>query len=225
MNDRNESLSEQLYKSLRQAIILGEWRVGKRINEKELSEQRHVSRTPIRYALKRIYEEGLLDYNKNTGYSVRAVTLEDVVEIYEIREALECLATHQAAQRMTREQDEWLESLIIAGEQAIEQQQYDVLVASSTRFNDAIFEIAQMPRLEKIQHDLQEYLIRFRSLSLLGKYNSRRIHAVSEHKAILSAMRLKDDLLIREMISEHLEQSKQYVIGLLPYFDGHQESE
>lgn len=77
------------------------------------------------------------------------------------------------------EQDEWLESLIVAGEQAIEQHRYDILMASSTRFNDAIFEIARMPRLKKIQHDLQEYLLRFRSLSLLGEYNNRRIQADS----------------------------------------------
>ena len=82
--ERSNTLSEDVYHIIRSNIINGIWEMGKRLTEKELSEQIHVSRTPIRWALSRLYDEGLLYYHKNFGYRVRIITVDDIIEIYKI---------------------------------------------------------------------------------------------------------------------------------------------
>src|SRR5690606_12099784 len=78
--------------------LAGEFAPGERMYELELSEKLKVSRTPIREALKSLAGEGLLDHVPNRGYYVRAYSVDDIVEAYEIRAALEGLAARRAAQ-------------------------------------------------------------------------------------------------------------------------------
>src|SRR6185437_11146369 len=83
---------------LRSSILACEFKPGERIYEVNLSEQLKVSRTPIREALKALAGEGLLDYIPNRGYHVRQYSVDDIVQAYEIRAALEGLAAKRAAQ-------------------------------------------------------------------------------------------------------------------------------
>lgn len=101
--EHSETLSQKVYKDIKSNIISGKWEMGKRITEKELSDSMHVSRSPIRWALSRLFDEGLLTYNKNIGYSVRIVSVDDVIEIYKIRTALEVLSFREAALNMSEE--------------------------------------------------------------------------------------------------------------------------
>ena len=91
--------SETIAVKLRGAILAGEFAPGERMFELELSEKLKVSRTPIREALKSLAGEGLLDHVPNRGYYVRAYSVDDIVEAYEIRAALEGLATARGAAR------------------------------------------------------------------------------------------------------------------------------
>lgn len=90
--------SASIAAALRGAILAGEFAPGERMYELSLSERLKVSRTPIREALKSLAGEGLLDHVPNRGYYVRAYSVEDIVQAYEIRAALEGLAARRAAQ-------------------------------------------------------------------------------------------------------------------------------
>ena len=96
------TLAENLYLDLRKRVVAGEWDVGQRINEKELAESLHVSRTPLRKALQEICKEGLLDYTKNFGYHIKLISIDDVNEIYKIRTSLEKLAFKEASKNLTK---------------------------------------------------------------------------------------------------------------------------
>ncbi|MBQ2461357.1 MAG: GntR family transcriptional regulator, partial [Clostridia bacterium] len=79
------------YEVLRHAIITGEIPAGERIVETEYASRLHISRTPLREALRRLERDGLVEYEMRRGVMVRAFTLEDVEEIYTIRNAMEML--------------------------------------------------------------------------------------------------------------------------------------
>ncbi len=214
-----ETLSQKVYKDIKSNIISGKWEMGKRITEKELSDSMHVSRSPIRWALDRLFDEGLLNYNKNVGYSVRIVTVDDVKEIYKIRTALEVLSFKEAALKMTEDDFKVLYSLIAKSERAIENNDIQLLLSSSNEFNLKIYEFAGMPRLKFIQQNLQEYLEALRSISFAGTFNERRDRAVKEHKLIVRLMKLKYFSELEAQIEEHLSHSKNYILSVAADFE------
>ena len=195
--ERSNTLSEDVYQTIRSNIINGIWEMGKRLTEKELSEQIHVSRTPIRWALSRLYDEGLLYYNKNIGYRVRIVTVDDIIEIYKIRLALEVLSFREESMKMSDADFQVLEGNLAESKKAVEN-----------------YDFAQMPRLKMIQQNLQEYLARFRKISFGGEENDRREIAVYEHEQIIRAMKSKDFGTLEVLIEDHLNRSKEYILSV-----------
>lgn len=84
---------------LRQRILSGELKGGQRLMEVPLAEQLKISRTPVREAMSRLAEEGLLERSKTTGFVVRAFELEDIYDAMDLRGVLEGMAVRFAAER------------------------------------------------------------------------------------------------------------------------------
>jgi GntR family transcriptional regulator, vanillate catabolism transcriptional regulator len=84
---------------LREMILHGTFAGGDRLLEVPLSEELEVSRTPVREALITLSDEGLVEYRPNRGYVVRSFTLDDIMNAYVVREALEGLATRILAEK------------------------------------------------------------------------------------------------------------------------------
>lgn len=94
MTTRGQEATERLRAEILDRSLEG----GARMNEADLAEMLGMSRTPVRVALNTLAAEGLLDYVPNAGYVVRRYTATDVIEIYEVRGALEGLAAQRAAE-------------------------------------------------------------------------------------------------------------------------------
>lgn len=117
--------SVSITESLRCAILAGEFAPGERMIETHLSEQLNVSRTPIRAAFQALAGEGLLVHTPNKGYYVREFSLEDIVQAYEIRAALEGLAARRAAQTgLSHQQMEAAEAALLAGDLLMEKERF-----------------------------------------------------------------------------------------------------
>lgn len=101
---QNRPIKEAIYEALRKTILLGEIPSGERINEKNLSENLNISRTPIRYALERLDEEDLVERKTGVGVLVKGISINDAYEIFDIRKELDVLATRKAMRLMTPEQ-------------------------------------------------------------------------------------------------------------------------
>ena len=84
-------IREIAYDVLKKAIITGEIPAGERIVETEYADRLHISRTPLREALRKLERDGLVEYVMRRGVIVHAFTTEDVDQIYTIRNALEML--------------------------------------------------------------------------------------------------------------------------------------
>src|SRR5690606_15058377 len=103
------------------------------------SERMNISRTPIREALKRIEDEGLVEYIPNVGVIVKKVSKEDVEEIFKIRIALETLATKNAMEIMTEKEFEQMYQLLVNTEEANSRNEVDTVIDLFTDFNDMIY--------------------------------------------------------------------------------------
>jgi GntR family transcriptional regulator of vanillate catabolism len=97
--DRAVSQTMKAVLSLRELILSGDLRAGERISELAIVERFGVSRTPVRTALVRLAEEGLLEPIPSGGYAVKAFTESDIFDALEIRGMLEGLAARRAAER------------------------------------------------------------------------------------------------------------------------------
>jgi len=214
---KSDLLSDSIYVQLRSKIISGEWPIAMRLNEKQIATDLFVSRTPVHRALEALYAEGLLDYSKNWGYFIKAVSRRDIEEIFKIRTALETLAACEAAVKMTEDDFAELDRINEAALAACRGNcnEFEELYALSGTFNAKINQFCSMPRLHLLQEALREYLLHFRTLSFEQKSRRREL-AVQEHQGIVRAMRTGDENLIKAKVREHLQHAQEYILSYLP---------
>ncbi|MET3562648.1 GntR family transcriptional regulator [Enterococcus rotai] len=206
----NEPLKELVYKAFRKTIILGEIPAGQRINEKEFSEVMNISRTPIRYALQKLVEEGLVDHVRGVGIIVRGISLNDANEIYAIRKSLDVLATITAMKEMTSADFEELKFLLEETERLNEANEIDQVLQKFSDFNELIYEKSKMLRLKSIVMKLREYLVYFRDISIRSK--DRRDKALNEHWLIYKCMLNQEEEQLKQLITEHLDYSQTFIL-------------
>ncbi|AXQ78324.1 GntR family transcriptional regulator [Streptococcus chenjunshii] len=205
-----KTLKESLYDAFRKTIILREIPAGERINEKEYAELLNISRTPIRYALQELTKEGLVEHIPKIGTVVKGISISDAYEIFDIRKALDILATTKAAQLMTAEDFDDLKELLKHGDYLDRTDQVDLLLKNFTDFNQFIYDKSQMPRMKNIAETLREYLLYFRDVSIRAA--ERRHIALKEHWQLYEAMKKRDEETIRRVTSEHLGHSLTFII-------------
>jgi len=187
-----------VYDKLRYAIFKGEFDAGDRLVEEELAEKMHLSRTPIREALRKLEAEGLVEHIPRKGVIVKGFTYEDIIEIYSIRQTLEVLATIQATKIITAEEiDQLQETLKEMKKKFSDENEVDNFFAITHRFNELLIQSCKMPRLIDLLNTYHDYLKRFRKTTL--KETSRRYSVMVEHERILQAVIEKDVIAVEKM--------------------------
>src|SRR5690606_19675285 len=115
---RPPTAQEAVASELRRAIVSGELSPGTQILQDKVAEQFGVSRVPVREALKMLEGEGQISYEPHRGYFVTELDIEELIEVYHIRNVLEAEAVVHAIQRLTPEDDERLEAALLDTEGA-----------------------------------------------------------------------------------------------------------
>ena len=207
---QNKPLKISLYEAFRKTIILGQIPAGTRINEKEFSTALNISRTPIRYALTELTKELLVEHIPKIGIIVKGISIKDALEIYDIRKALDTLATIKAMTLMTPEDFQQLQAILEECEQLNQANRVDEVLANFTKFNDFIYAKSQMTRLRDIVSELRTYVIYFRDLSI--RSSQRRSAALEEHWLIYRGMCNHDIDQITLITHEHLDRSLRFIL-------------
>jgi DNA-binding GntR family transcriptional regulator len=198
---------------LRQAIVAGQLRPGDPLRQDALAERFGVSRVPLREALKTLEGEGQVVYQPHRGYQVARLSLDDLLEVYRIRQLLEAEAARCAVERAD---DAVLAELEAAGDEvAAASARADVLAMTEAnrRFHFVLVQAAGMPRLERIVRVLWEATDTYRAVYYGDVANRRRVER--EHARIVEAFRARDaDLLVR-LIDEHREHAVESLRSVL----------
>jgi DNA-binding GntR family transcriptional regulator len=195
---RPGTMQEHAVEWLRRAIVAGELRPGQRVGQDEVAERIGVSIVPVREALRVLEQEGQLTYLPRRGYFVADLRIEDLEEIYALRELLEERAARHALSTVDEVALERIEQA--AGECAAAARAGDVAEAldANRRFHFAVLASPDQPHTLRVIRLLWESTEAYRALY----YNSaaERDAATDAHERITDAVRAGDgDRLIAEL--------------------------
>jgi DNA-binding GntR family transcriptional regulator len=205
MNDAPErALSAQdLVEALRQAIVRGELVPKQRLVESDLAEEYGASRGSIRTALAELTVEGLVERVQNRGARVRAVSVEEAVEITEVRAALEALCARKAAERITTIETEELRELAQQMQDAVERGDRESYSQGNQRLHARVIEISAQHTAAATIQRLRGQAVRFQFQ--LARQPGRPSTSLPQHLAIIDAICRRDPEGSAEAMRLHLE--------------------
>ncbi len=199
----NRTLRERVLDQLREDILSNELPPGTELSEVALAESFGVSRGPLREAMGALASEGLLTVTPRRGAVVTALTREEFLDAYQVREALETLAIRLAVPRLDesdiarlrRLHEEMLEQA--RGGQTIE------FFATNAEFHQLFVSAAGNRKLEEMYGQLITQMSRYlaRSLELRGSLEK----SAAEHSAILEAVEAGDAERAARLLADHIE--------------------
>lgn len=217
MTSSASSLRGKVYQSIREDILSGTYQQGEELVENSLGEKLGVSRTPVREALRQLALEDLVDIIPNKGAFVKGIAAEDVEDIYLIRSRLEGLCARWAAKRVTKEELQAMEEVIILSEFHAGKEHYEQVYEQDTRFHELMYEACHSRMLSSLLSQYHQYVQKVRKLSIQN--HSRSTRSSEEHKGILDAIREQDEDKAEYLATQHIlntmENLKQYDIDSL----------
>lgn len=215
-------LSEVVYRKLRRAIIRGDLVQGATISETDLAKRLEVSKTPVREALTRLVQEGLLVSTPHKGAVVTSLTRGDLEEIYRLRMHLEGLAARTAAERLSEEHAKALRAILEKLEVATAAGGAEALRRKCLQFHQTIWQASQTRRLPAILMNLQDYVEMSRSTLMFQR--SELEAGLEEHARVVRAILARDPSGAEEAMVRHIEHTLEVLRAGGPTEDASRES-
>lgn len=198
---RHGSLTATVHRELEGMILRGDLAAGERLNEQLLASRLGVSRGPIREAARLLERDGLVTSLANQGVFVRQLSLEDAVELYDLRAVIAGYACSRLATRATAAQRAELREMVEAMDAAIAGHEEEAYFTLNLRFHDRIAEMAGSGRTADIYMGLGKEVRLLRRRVLQGDDSMRLSN--DEHKDILAAIEAGEVTTAREKAEHH----------------------
>jgi len=206
LNYRN--LGDSIFIKLKEGILNGTLKPGQRLQQVELSQRYGVSRAPVRDALRKLEAVGLVTVNRK-GAEVSSIDLDELHELYQIREVLEDLAAYKALSVISDEDLMALTDLEKKMEKASREGDLSSWLKFDFRFHNDSYKPCNSPNLLKMIIELwnSTHQIRRTYCILPGKIE----RAEKTHRAQLAALAARDGELYRSLIKKHLNETVEEV--------------
>lgn len=200
--------TDQAYDSLKAKILSLELLPGMKLNEADLADELGISRTPLREAIARLTQEGLVTAHSRRGAYVTRLNRDEVVEILEVREALECLAARKAARRASREDIDALRAKL--QRDGYLRQNDGGRQLPTFDFHEQIVRLSRNGKLADLMDNIHNQLaiLRHGSSFVAG----RSVDASHEHADILDALESGDSDLAERRMRDHLTRAHQNML-------------
>jgi len=207
---QSSSLTTVVQQDIERAILAGEYAPGSKLVEAALAEKMGVSRGPVREAFRMLEEAGLVRNEKNRGVFVRDIPIDEAVEIFDLRAAMDELVGRQLAKNITANELKEIRSLVDAMERAVkgdDAREYHLL---NLKFHDRLVEMAGNRKLTAIYRKLIKELALFRRLNLADGWLMPI--SAGEHRQIVKAIASGDPDAAGRAMFEHVMESKERTI-------------
>lgn len=214
------TMRERSYLHIQSQISTGQLPAGAPISELLLAKELGSSRTPIREAIGQLVAEGLLEQTPTGTTLVVRLQRQDIVELYELREALETYVIEKVAgsalpesdrERLQRLVDEILvlqRELQASGAKALDESQMNRFLASDFAFHSLLMSMAHNSRIQKVLNEMR-LLIRIFSIQRRG-HTPKLLETIHHHhQKILDAIVSHDEVQARQLLAEHIRTSLQ----------------
>jgi DNA-binding GntR family transcriptional regulator len=196
--------TDDVYDSLRQAILAHVFQPGERLDIAGLSEKLGVSLTPVRTAIHRLAAEGLVDVHPRGGTYVAKPGARDIEETFEVRCALECLAAELAAPRIDEADLRRMRKL---GASRAE--------ADNAEFHAILLRASGNQRLVEMYESLRAHIRIARAHLAEGYSGERDQQQRAEHEAIVEALAARDAEAAKAALRSHIQRaSKSLAAGI-----------
>lgn len=221
--DRREvPAARAVHERLRAAILSLELAPGVSLSEQEIAQRLGVSRTPVREAIGRLVEDGLVTVYPQVGSFVRRIDLDDVIEAQFIREALEVAAVRRAAEHGATDGLERLRRRIEEQREAATSSDVGRFFAADVGLHNIVFELAGYPGVWKRLRSVGFQMDRLRRLSLPGPHTLDEL--IAEHEQVVDAIEAGDAARAEATIRAHAQRILTYAPQLArehpDYFEG-----
>ncbi|HEY9460542.1 MAG TPA: GntR family transcriptional regulator [Paralcaligenes sp.] len=199
------SLSDRAYQRIEAIILSGKLKGGERLNDSKLAKAFSVSRGPVRNALARLAEAGLVELIPYRGAFVRTIDFNDVLEIYEVRAAVERAGILAACRNMTPEVLAKLGGLVAAMNESFKKGDKEQYFKGNLAFHELIHQTSGNSRLLELyqRYTREQKLFRHFSLTTVGIEESNK-----QHSRIMRALEAGDSEAAAREMEKHVLSAK-----------------
>ena len=211
------SLVDTAYDLIRRRILDNVWPPGHRALEQEVALALGMSRTPVREALVRLENDGLVEVVPRHGMRVLPVSPTDMREIYEILTALECMAAEIVARR--KPTDAELQPLIQATadmDKALENDDLNAWAAADERFHASLIELSGNRQLAATVWNYWDRAHRARMFSL--KLRPKPVNSTQDHRELVERLRAGDARGAAEVNRTHRARASRELLAIFERF-------
>jgi DNA-binding GntR family transcriptional regulator len=208
------SLTERAYTEIRRRILENEMPAGTQVLEQELAEMLEMSRTPVREAMVRLADEGMVEVRPRHGMRVLPISADDMREIYDVLTALESMAAERVAARgVSPEELRALKQAVADMDAALAADDLRTWAAADERFHLLLVEYCDNERLRALVSGYwdQSHRVRLVTLGLRPK----PVDSNKDHAAVVDAIARGDAVAARRLHRQHRVRSGETLVNLL----------
>jgi phosphonate utilization transcriptional regulator len=207
---QTSSLTSVVQGELERMILSGELAPGAKLTEMALATRLGVSRGPLREAFRMLEEAGLVRTEKNRGVFVRDIPIDEAIEIFDLRAAMDELVGRRLAERITPTQLKEIRGLVDQMEAAVNGKDAYHYHLLNLKFHDRLVELAGNSKLTAIYRKLIKELSLFRRLNLADSWLMPI--SANEHRQIVKAIASGDPVAAGKAMFDHVVDSKERTI-------------
>jgi len=210
---QSQSLTNVIYDQLEEMILTGKLKPGERINESQLSGQLGVSRAPIREACRQLEKSGIVEVKARRGSFVYEIDVNEVIELYDIRAAMDALAAEKAAGLANRAELDRLKKFLKNMAAAIDAGDFQSYFKANIDFHTEIVRLSRNKNLYSLIEGIynKASLCRKTNLSLQDRVRK----SYDQHKEILDAIEAGNSAEASRLMRHHILDAKNALLASL----------
>jgi DNA-binding GntR family transcriptional regulator len=206
------TIPEQIAAALRRDIVTGRLAAGVRLRQVEIAQRFGVSTTPVREAFGLLQSDGLVRIDTHRGVTVFLPTIQDLIEHYEIRRALEMLAAEKAAERFQPQDAPPLVAMLDEMRATSDPVRY---VERNQGFHLSLYRLSARARLVAMIEDLRNASLAYNHLYAAADVPQDAARLDAEHREILAACQAGDAARAANAVRDHISQTILHVMQVL----------
>jgi DNA-binding GntR family transcriptional regulator len=210
----NSLMQERVYAFIKEAITTSRFQPGQRLRAAEIGDLTHASRTPVREALSRLEQEGLVRREGGWGYIVNEVSVKDILDLFSVREALEVQAAAEAVPNLNEDAVEQLASLNRKAEEFFADRRFDEFLEQNRRFYIFLAQVTGNALLQQMLGMIHDRVRQVGAL-IVNMHEPRAQELLTENRQIMTAIRARDAETLVSAVRAHIRRGREHVLHLL----------
>lgn len=205
------SLKESAYNIIKHRLLNLEFPPGSRIREDLIAEDIGMSRTPVREAINQLVSEGLINSTPRKGLFFIDLTMEEINDIIDVREQLECLAVKKCIDRIDENGLNRLEEIIKSAEESLRQEDYKMCNELDSSFHQEIVQSTGNRKLIQYLKEVEDFMHIARAMEKMTLARQRVEKSLEQHWSIFDSIKARDKTAATEALIRNIEQLRSHL--------------